>query len=98
VIAGITGSSSGGVRIMLQSIGDYLIQSGANLEVLHRLISVAAGSLDTLPQSPGIFLTLAMLGLTHKEAYKHLFWTTLVIPLILVIIMTAAASVVWPVA
>jgi H+/gluconate symporter-like permease len=98
VISGITGSSSGGVRIMLQNIGDYLIQSGANLEVMHRLVSVAAGSLDTLPHSPGIFLTLAMLGLTHKEAYKHLFWTTLAIPLVLVIIATAIATVTWPVA
>ncbi|MDR1210791.1 MAG: hypothetical protein LBK40_01020 [Spirochaetaceae bacterium] len=98
VIAGITGSSSGGVRIMLQSIGDYLIQSGANLEVMHRLVAVAAGSLDTLPHSPGIFLTMAMLGLTHKEAYKHIFWTTVGIPTVLVIVATAIATVVWPVA
>jgi H+/gluconate symporter-like permease len=41
VISSIIGSSSGGVRIMLQSIGDYLIQSGANLEVMHRLIAIA---------------------------------------------------------
>lgn len=79
-IAGITGSSSGGLRIMLQSMGDYFINSGCNLEVLHRICAIAAGSLDSLPHASAIFLQLAALGLTHKEAYKHMFITTVVAP------------------
>jgi hypothetical protein len=41
---------------------------------------------------------MAMLGSTHKEAYKHIFWTTLAIPLVLVIVAAAIATAVWPVA
>jgi H+/gluconate symporter-like permease len=97
VIAGITGSSSGGVRIMLQNIGEYLIQSGANLEVMHRLIAIAAGSLDSLPHSSSIFLTMALLGLTHKEGFKHFLWPTVIIPSVLAVVFSAVATVVWPV-
>lgn len=79
-IAGITGSSSGGLRIMLQSMGEYFVNSGCNLQVLHRICAVAAGSLDSLPHASAIFLQLAALGLTHKEAYKHMFITTVVAP------------------
>jgi H+/gluconate symporter-like permease len=95
VISGITGSSSGGVRIMLQNLADYFINSGANLQVLHRLMAVAAGSLDTLPHSSGLFLFLAVLGCTHKEAYKHLFWTTVIVPAIVVVIGVVVAAIVW---
>ena len=53
VFSGITGSSSGGLRLMYQSLADTFISSGCNLEILHRLTSIAAGGLDTLPHSPG---------------------------------------------
>ena len=83
VVSAITGSSSGGLRIMFGSFTDSFLASGVNLDLLHRLVSIAAGALDTLPHSPGIFLTLAVLGLTHKEAYKHIFVTTVAIPTII---------------
>jgi H+/gluconate symporter-like permease len=95
VIAGITGSSSGGARILLQNLGEYFVNSGANLQVLHRLISVAAGSLDTLPHVSGVFLMLTVLGLTHKEGYYHMFWTTVVIPLIVSFIGLTIAVILW---
>jgi H+/gluconate symporter-like permease len=98
VISGITGSSSGGLRITLQSMGEYFIGSGADLSVLHRLMALAAGSLDTLPHASGIFLFMAVMGLTHKEGYKHIFWTTVVIPAILAVVATAVAGMIWPVA
>lgn len=42
VFSGITGSSSGGLRLMYQSLADTFISSGCNLEILHRLTSIAA--------------------------------------------------------
>lgn len=88
VISGITGSSSGGLRLTYSSLAEHFIASGCNLETLHRLMSVAAGSLDTLPHSAGLFLTLQLLGLTHKSAYRHMFWTSVFIPAVVVIIFT----------
>jgi H+/gluconate symporter-like permease len=99
VIAGITGSSSGGVRILLQNLGEYFVSTagthGTNLEVLHRLIAIAAGSLDTLPHVSGLFLVFAVMGLTHKEAYKHYFWVTVVIPAVITVIGVIAAVLIW---
>jgi len=89
VVSGITGSSSGGLRIMFSSFTDSFLASGVNLDLLHRLVSIAAGALDTLPHSPGIFLTLAVLGLTHKDAYKHIFVTSVVIPTIITLVSLA---------
>ncbi|NLJ57257.1 MAG: GntP family permease [Tissierellia bacterium] len=89
VVSAVTGSSSGGLRIMFTAFADGFLTSGANLELLHRLVSIAAGALDTLPHSPGLFLMFAVLGLTHKEAYKHVFWTTVVIPTIITLVSLA---------
>ncbi len=86
VVSAITGSSSGGLRIMFSAFTDSFLASGVNLNLLHRLVSIAAGALDTLPHSPGIFLTLAVLGLTHKDAYKHIFATSVVMPTIITIV------------
>ena len=83
VVAAVTGSSSGGLRIMFTAFAEEFLASGANMELLHRLVSISAGSLDTLPHSPGLFLMFSVLGLTHKEAYKHAFWTTVFIPTVI---------------
>lgn len=89
VISGITGSSSGGLRLTLQALGDNFIASGCDLGILHRLMAIAAGSLDTLPHASGLFLILSYLGLTHKEGYKHVFVTSVAIPAIVVVVATA---------
>ena len=83
VVAAITGSSSGGLRIMFGEFAESFLASGVNLELLHRLVSISAGTLDTLPHSPGLFLTFAILGLTHKDSYKHVFVTSVLIPTII---------------
>ncbi len=88
VISGITGSSSGGLRITLETLGANFVASGANMETLHRLMSIAAGSLDTLPHASGLFLMLAYLGLTHKDGYRHVFATSVAIPAIVVLVAT----------
>jgi len=93
VIAGVTGSSSGGLRIMFNALGDMFLTSGANLEILHRIVANAASSLDTLPHSSGAFLTFALLSVTHKEAYKHAFMTTVVITTFVTALITAYAVV-----
>ncbi|MTI56579.1 GntP family permease [Geosporobacter ferrireducens] len=93
IISGITGSSSGGLQITLQTFSEQFIQSGANLEILHRLIAIAAGSLDSLPHSAGIFLMLAILGLNHKNSYKYFFVTTVLIPLVTFVIFTTGVIV-----
>ena len=59
------------------------------MDIVHRLVAIASGSLDTLPHSSGLFLVYDLLGLTHKNAYRHSFATTVVVPLIVTIVATA---------
>ena len=90
VISGITASSSGGLTITLQAIGEQLKASGANLAVMHRLMAIAAGTLDSLPHGSGLFLIFGYLGLTHKDCYKFFGVTTVIIPIITVAILLTA--------
>jgi len=89
VVSAVTGSSSGGLKIMYSSMAESFIASGVDLEVLHRLTAISADALDTLPHSPGLFLTFAVLGLTHKDAYKHVFACSTIIPLLITAVLTA---------
>jgi len=74
VVSGITGSSSGGLKIMYNSLADSFISSGANLEILHRLTNISTGALDTLPHSSGLFLMFAVLGLlTRQHTIMYLY-------------------------
>lgn len=91
VICGITGGSSSGQRIMYETMAPVFVQSGANLEVVHRLVAIASGSLDTLPHSSGLFVVYQVLGVTHKNAYRHTFAVSVVAPLIITILATIAA-------
>lgn len=88
IISGVTGSGSAGLRLVFQNFGEYFLNSGCDLEVLHRLCAIASGTLDSLPHNSGLFLTFAYMGLTHKQGYKHYFWLTVVLPTVVVIAAT----------
>lgn len=81
VLSGITGSSSGGMSIALAAMADNfktLAQdSGIPLEVMHRVASMAAGGMDTLPHNGAIITLLAVTGLTHRQAYLPILGITL---------------------
>lgn len=81
VLAGITGSASGGMSIALSAMGDKFIQNANNagipLEVMHRVVAMASGGMDTLPHNGAIITLLSVTGLTHKQAYKDIFGITL---------------------
>lgn len=62
VLAGVTASASSGLQLCMQYLGDYFIQSGCDLNVLHRLMAFASVTLDSLPSFTGCFLMFAYLG------------------------------------
>ncbi len=80
VLAGITGSASGGMGIALAAMSDQFI-AAANaahipLEVLHRVAAMASGGMDTLPHNGAVITLLAITGLTHRQSYKDIFMIT----------------------
>ncbi|MEG0429999.1 MAG: GntP family permease [Anaerovoracaceae bacterium] len=84
VLAGITGSASGGLSIALETLGDTFLaeasKMGINPEVLHRVSSVACGGLDTLPHNGAVITLLGITGMTHKQSYLHIGMCTVIIP------------------
>ena len=82
VLAGITGSASGGMSIALAAMADSFIASadaaGIPMDLLHRVASIASGGLDTLPHNGAVITLLAVTGLTHRQSYKDIFAITLI--------------------
>ncbi|MFL9828732.1 GntP family permease [Rhodoplanes sp. SY1] len=82
VLAGITGSASGGMSIALAAMADQFVAM-ANaahipLEVLHRVASMASGGMDTLPHNGAVITLLNVTGLTHRQSYKDIFAITVI--------------------
>lgn len=96
ITAGLTGSSSGGMTIALNALGDELremaIADDISLEVMHRLTAMASGGLDTLPHSGAVVTLLIVCGLTHKQSYKDLAVITIVGPVTAVALLVGAVS------
>ncbi|MNN89599.1 hypothetical protein D3C81_2074370 [compost metagenome] len=63
-------------------MGDQLIAAAnaANipLEVMHRVVSMASGGMDTLPHNGAVITLLAVTGLTHRQSYKEIFGITII--------------------
>lgn len=93
VIAGLTGSSSGGQTIALPILGPHYLDMGVNAEALHRTVSLSSGTLDSLPHGGYTVTTIrAIAGETHKSAYPTFFCLVVLVPLIAVILAVALFS------
>lgn len=82
VLAGITGSASGGLSIALAAMGQTYLQNvraaGISPEVLHRVTAMASGGMDTLPHNGAVITLLTVTGLTHRESYRGIFAMTVI--------------------
>jgi H+/gluconate symporter-like permease len=81
-LAGMTGSASGGMGIALGAMADKYNQAiaAANIppEVMHRVVAMASGGMDTLPHNGAVITLLAVTGLTHKQSYRDIFAITVI--------------------
>ena len=82
VLAGITGSASGGLAIALAALGEQYLEAaqaaGISPEVLHRVASMASGGMDTLPHNGAVITLLAITGLSHRQSYRDIFALTVI--------------------
>ena len=97
IICGLTASASGGLGITLSALAPTFIEMSQKLsispEILHRIASLSSGGLDTLPHNGAVITTLAICGLTHKESYKDIFVTSVVVPIVTTILIVAVVSI-----
>jgi len=87
VIAGMTGSASGGQAIALPLISPHYMDMGVNPEALHRVVSISSGALDSLPHNGYVVTTIrGICGESHKDAYNPVGALTVIVPLLGVIL------------
>ena len=93
VLAGITGSASGGMSIALQALGEQLnalaIATGVSPELMHRVAAMSSGGFDTLPHNGAVITLLAICGLSHKQSYFDIFVAALAIPVLATAVVVA---------
>jgi len=82
VLAGITGSASGGMSIALDLMAkDWMAWAQSinmSPQILHRVASMASGGMDTMPHNGAVITLLAVCGLTHRESYIDIFAMTVI--------------------
>ncbi len=85
ILAGVTGSASGGMSIALQTLGSTYLEmgraAGIDAALLHRVTTIATGGLDTLPHNGAVITLLAICKLTHRQSYFDIFVVAVAFPL-----------------
>ncbi len=96
LLAGMTGSASGGMSIALSTLGETYLEMGQAVgvspELLHRVTAVATGGLDALPHNGAVITLLTICGLTHREAYRDIAVVAVVIPIIALVVLIALGT------
>ena len=96
VLAGITGSASGGMSIALQTLGATYLELArvADIapELLHRVTAIAAGGLDALPHNGAVITLLAICGLTHRQSYLDILVVAVLVPIATLVAVVALAT------
>ena len=77
VLAGMTGSASGGLSLALGALGEYYAHAaqvaGISPQIMHRVATLASGGMDILPHNGAVITLLSICALTHRESYFDLF-------------------------
>lgn len=73
IMAAITGSASGGMGIILETLAPKYLALGLSPDLVHRIVVMSSGCFDAMPHNGVVITMLAVAGLTHRQAYKHIF-------------------------
>jgi len=83
VIAGLTGSASGGQSIALPLLAPHYLDLGVQPESLHRVVAISSGALDSLPHNGYVVTTLrGICKESYAAAYPALAALTVIVPLV----------------
>ncbi len=97
VLAGITGSASGGMSIALNTLGEQFAtlakEQGISMELMHRVTALSSGGFDALPHNGAVITLLAITGLNHKTSYADIFVVAVAIPVFATIVVILLGSI-----
>ena len=96
LLAGMTGSASGGMSIALSTLGETYLEMGLAAgiapDLLHRVTAVATGGLDALPHNGAVITLLTICGLTHREAYRDIAVVAVLIPILALVVLVTLGT------
>jgi len=96
ILAGITGSASGGMSIALQTLGETWLAmgqaAGISPDLLHRVTAIATGGLDALPHNGAVITLLGICGLSHRQSYTDVFMVAVAIPVLALVVVVLLGS------
>jgi H+/gluconate symporter-like permease len=96
ILAGITGSASGGMSIALQTLGEAWLAmglaAGISPDLLHRVVAIATGGLDALPHNGAVITLLGICGLSHRQAYADIFVVAVAVPVLALVVVVLLGS------
>jgi H+/gluconate symporter-like permease len=96
VLAGLTGSASGGLTIALDTLGaTYMARAaeiGLDPALLHRVAVIGSGTFDTLPHNGAVVTLLTICGATHRESYRDIVVAGIVGPIVALAAVIALGS------
>lgn len=82
ILAGCMGNGTGALVMVLNALYPTLSASGADMGAIHRIATTTASTLDSLPHSTNVCVSIQVFGMTHKQSYKQVFISTVLIPII----------------
>lgn len=96
LLAGMTGSASGGMSIALSTLGDTYLQmaqvAGIAPELMHRVTAVATGGLDALPHNGAVITLLSICRLAHRESYFDIAVVAEAIPILALVALISLGT------
>ncbi len=91
-LGGIMGSGSGAVGIIAQNFLEPYLATGVDPAALAKILASSASIGGALPNAGAMFGMFAAMGLTHKNAYKHIAAISIGAGLCALIVMIVMAN------
>src|SRR5262249_39816024 len=96
VLSALTGTAAGSLTITFQHLGETLLRRAAEQHIghalLHRVATIGAGTLDTLPHNGAVAVLLAVCGTNHRESYWTIAAVAIIGPAIALAVVIALGS------
>ena len=96
VLAGVTGSASGGLSIAMESLGNSWYEQGLQLgvdpDLMHRVAALACGGFDSLPHNGAVITLLLVCRCTHRQSYADIAVVSVLIPFLTTVAVVLCAT------
>ena len=93
IFSAVCADGNAGTASFLAIMGKQLTASGLRIGIIHRLAQWASATFDSLPHNGSIVMFLTLFGYNHKQGYKYLVVSNIVITSITTIIALIIASI-----